>query len=121
MTIFTDPSVLYGGVRVGGLRISHVSGIDEPKTLMLTKTRGKKAEVVIHPIAALSPAEQKYIAESTEQLKATESLEELQGHGEMLKTKSKAIQNALRPIYAARLEELKQTDSDVNVPMETRK
>jgi len=50
MTLFCDPSVLFGGIRVGGIRISHLSGIDEPKTFLLTQTRGKKAEVAIHPI-----------------------------------------------------------------------
>ena len=55
MTLFCDPSVLYAGVRVGGLRISHLSGIEKPQPFLLTKSRGKKAEVVILPIEASSP------------------------------------------------------------------
>jgi len=108
MTLFCDPSVVFGGVRVGGVRISHLSGLAETKTFMLTKTRGKKEAVTVHPIAAISPEDQKYIAAATEELNAAESLEELQGHGEMLKTKSKAIQDAIRPAYATRLKALKQ-------------
>ncbi len=50
MTLYCDPSVLYAGVRVGGIRISHLSGIDKTKTLLLTKSRGKRAEFVIQPI-----------------------------------------------------------------------
>ncbi len=56
MTLFCDPTVLYAGVRVGGIRISHLSGIEKPQTFLLTKSRGKKAEVVILPIEASSPA-----------------------------------------------------------------
>ncbi len=111
MTLYTDPNIKFKGVRVGGLRISHLSGIDAPKTFMLTQTRGKKADVVIHPIAPLSPEDQKYITETTATLKAAETLKELQGHGEMLKTKSKPIQDALRPIYKARKDELEPADT----------
>jgi hypothetical protein len=110
MTLYRDPEVKYKGETVGGIRISHFSALSEPKTVRLTARRGSKIEWVACPLEtpSLSPEEQKYVAESTEQLKAAESLEELQGHGEMLKTKPKAIQDALRPIYATRLEELKQ-------------
>jgi hypothetical protein len=48
MTLFCDPSVRFGGVDVGGIRISHLSHIDRTKELSLTATRGKKAKHVIH-------------------------------------------------------------------------
>ncbi len=48
MTLFCDPSVRFGGVDVGGIRISHLSHIDRTKELSLTVTRGKKAKHVIH-------------------------------------------------------------------------
>jgi len=47
MTLFCDPSVRFGGVDVGGIRISHLSHIDRTKELSLTATRGKKAKHVI--------------------------------------------------------------------------
>ena len=50
ITLFCDPSVVYAGVRVGGVRISHLSGLDGPKTFLLTQTRGKKAEVIVKPL-----------------------------------------------------------------------
>lgn len=55
LTLFTDPSVVYAGVKVGGLRISHMSGLDNTRTLMLTKTRGEKAEVTILPLKTAPP------------------------------------------------------------------
>lgn len=47
-----DPTVMFGGVQVGGIRISHVSGIKEPMKIMLTTTRSKRAATVIGVIEA---------------------------------------------------------------------
>lgn len=47
MTLVGDPSVVFGGVRVGGIRIAAVSGIDAPRKIMLTTTRSKRAEYVV--------------------------------------------------------------------------
>ena len=44
MTLYCDPSVKFGGVQVGGIRISHVSGIETDISLMLTTTRSKRSE-----------------------------------------------------------------------------
>jgi hypothetical protein len=49
-TVFCDPEVVYGGVKVGGIRVSHVEGITAPRSLMLTVTRGKKREHLIQPL-----------------------------------------------------------------------
>lgn len=49
-TIYCDPDVSYGGVKTGGIRVSHMEGLDSPRTLMLTKTRGKKGATVIKPL-----------------------------------------------------------------------
>lgn len=42
-----DPSVVFGGVKVGGIRIAAVSGIDAPRRIMLTTTRSKRQETII--------------------------------------------------------------------------
>lgn len=49
-TIYCDPEVTWGGMKVGGIRVSHMEGLDAPRTLMLTKTRGKKGATVIKPL-----------------------------------------------------------------------
>lgn len=49
-TIFNDPTVTWAGVAVGGIRVSHMEGIDKPRQLQLTKTRGKKGAVTIQPL-----------------------------------------------------------------------
>lgn len=54
-TLFCDPEVTFGAARVGGIRISHMEGLKEPRTLQLTKTRGKKGATVIKPLEAPQP------------------------------------------------------------------
>ena len=47
MVVFCDPQVKWAGSAVGGIRISHLSYIQEKIRLMLTVSRGKKAPCVI--------------------------------------------------------------------------
>jgi hypothetical protein len=53
LTLFNDPSVKYGGVEVGGIRISHMEAIDAAKELVLTETRGKRKPYRIQPLIDL--------------------------------------------------------------------
>jgi hypothetical protein len=46
-----DPSVVFGGVSVGGIRISHLSGIGKPVTVKLTTTRSKRTDYTVKPLA----------------------------------------------------------------------
>lgn len=56
-TIYNDPTVTWAGAAVGGIRVSHMEGIERPLTLQLTKTRGKKGAVTIQPLAVTSAPE----------------------------------------------------------------
>lgn len=50
MTLYRDPTVAFGGLQVGGIRISHMSDIAEDKTVALLVTRGRKAPFKIKPL-----------------------------------------------------------------------
>lgn len=52
MTLYRDPAVAFGGIAVGGIRITHMSHIDREKVLPLTVTRGKKAPYKVSPLKA---------------------------------------------------------------------
>jgi hypothetical protein len=56
MTLFRDSKVQWGGMDVGGIRISHMSDISGVATLPLTVTKGKKAPFVVKPLSASAPA-----------------------------------------------------------------
>lgn len=50
MTLFRDPDVMFGGLKTGGIRISHMSHIEKPITAVLTATRGNKKPVTVQPL-----------------------------------------------------------------------
>lgn len=51
LTLFCDPTVTWGNQAVGGIRISHMSGITKSFSIMLTVTRGRKSEYVVQPLS----------------------------------------------------------------------
>ena len=50
MTIWRDPDVTWGGMAVGGIRISHMSGITEPTVLALTATKKARKPYRVLPL-----------------------------------------------------------------------
>ena len=50
LTLFRDPEVSYGGIRVGGVRISHMSHMDAPMAISLSEKRGKKTLFKVQPL-----------------------------------------------------------------------
>lgn len=57
MTLYNDPEVKFGGVKVGGIRISHLSDIPNDLSMSLTATRGKRAEYRVKKLTeAVYPA-----------------------------------------------------------------
>lgn len=50
MTLYCDPSVKFGGIALGGIRISHLSHINGHMNMMLTMSRGRKAQFVVKPL-----------------------------------------------------------------------
>ena len=106
MTLYRDPTVLWAGVKVGGIRISHLSGLSQPKTYIVTQSRGKRAEVLIKPIVSLSPDDLAEADAAAEAIAKADTLETLKAVGFVVKQKSKAVQDAVRPLYAKRRGEL---------------
>jgi len=50
MTLFNDPSVTWAGAAVGGIRISHMTGLTKPFSVALTATRGKRKPYTVEPL-----------------------------------------------------------------------
>lgn len=57
VTLYREPSIKFGGQTVGGIRISHMSHIDQRVEVMLQVTRGKREKFVVEPLPELTPAE----------------------------------------------------------------
>jgi hypothetical protein len=71
LTLYNDPEVKYGGVKVGGIRISHATGIDKEVILALTATKGQRKPYQVKPlvIAANTPAPDAKLAAATKRAK----------------------------------------------------
>lgn len=52
LTLYRDPTVAFGGLVVGGVRISHMSNISSDVVLAVTAKRGSKKPVTIKPLKA---------------------------------------------------------------------
>jgi hypothetical protein len=50
VTIYRDPDVKWGGMKVGGIRISHLSNIEREMVMALTETKGKRTPFIVKPL-----------------------------------------------------------------------
>ena len=57
LTIYNDPTVKWAGQEIGGVRVSHMSHIEKPLSVLLSVSRGKRQEFVIHPLTDPVPDE----------------------------------------------------------------
>lgn len=59
MRIYRDPKVAFGGMQVGGIRVSHMSHMRDKMMVAVNAAKGKKAPVVIEPLEPEKPTEDK--------------------------------------------------------------
>lgn len=50
LTLYCDEKIQFGGMAVGGIRISHMSHIDAPVTMALTATRASRKPFTVKPL-----------------------------------------------------------------------
>ena len=55
MTLYRDPKVAFGGMEVGGIRISHMSHLEKRLDLALTVTKAKRAPYRVEPLKQEGP------------------------------------------------------------------
>jgi hypothetical protein len=56
LTLYRDPTVKWGGLEVGGIRISHLSDIENTMTMALTATKGSRKPYTVKPLTAAPAA-----------------------------------------------------------------
>lgn len=118
LTLYRNPDVLFGGEKVGGIEISHMSGLTRPRELTLAVTRGKKKKYVVQPLKDI-------VSEWTGKLNACTTLDQLLALGAQLsKTQlSDDERKTLLNIYNAKGRDLKKSPkpdaTDLNAANET--
>jgi hypothetical protein len=50
LTLYRDDSVMFAGVEVGGIRISHVSDIQQPTKVLITTAKSKRRPITVEPL-----------------------------------------------------------------------
>jgi hypothetical protein len=50
MTLYRDPKVKWGGMEVGGIRISHMTGLEKAEVMALTETRSARKPYTVQPL-----------------------------------------------------------------------
>ena len=51
LTLYRDEDVMFGGVLVGGIRISHLSHLNKPLTMALAFAKSKRKPFTVQPLA----------------------------------------------------------------------
>lgn len=77
LTLYGDPTVVFGGAKVGGLRISHLSDIAEPVTMALTATRANRKPYTVKPLKVAEEAPAPTYEEMLADIKSAPTLDSL--------------------------------------------
>lgn len=75
MTLYRDPEVKFGGEKLGGIKISHLSHIEKAMNVDLTVAKGRRAPHRVQPLADAAPAPD-YLAQ-IESIGSKDALKEL--------------------------------------------
>jgi hypothetical protein len=62
LTLYRDEEVVFGGVAVGGIRISHMSHLQRETTMALTATKAKRKPFTVRPLVAEKPTDKAALA-----------------------------------------------------------
>lgn len=106
--LFCDPNVTWGGMKVGGIRISHMSHIERDMVIALTATKCKKVMATIKPLEVEQKrqpdphAAANWANEHMAQLGRIDTLDDLNAHIEA-GAKSVAKLEATRPVLHAKV------------------
>lgn len=63
ITLYRDPEVTWGGMAVGGIRISHMSHMDGPMVLALTATKKARKPFRVEPLVVAAGSPQRTLSQ----------------------------------------------------------
>jgi hypothetical protein len=70
MTLYRDDAVKFGGLDVGGIRISHLSHITRPVTMALTASRAARKPFTVQPLVAVEEPKKRTVATFLDEIEA---------------------------------------------------
>ena len=108
MTLFLDPTVTFGGMNVGGIRISHMSHIDGRKTMALTSSKARRSPYSVDVLEVqaapeTSPADiRDYLRNGLNKQTTSDALENVWEHADFVKkfdALPEPMQNEIKAVY----------------------
>ena len=96
MTLYRDDTVIFGGVPVGGIRISHMSHIKGTMTMALTASKSQRKPFVVQPLGDEAPILDIELLTEDADAAASKSLEDYQVFWKGI---GKAARDALLPVH----------------------
>lgn len=105
MTLYRDPKVKWGGMEVGGIRISHMSGLERAEVMALTETRAQRKPYTVQPLK-VAPTIDKVaegVAELIERIRTATDKDEIEGDPSVVKQRAWLVKN--RPDLAAQVDD----------------
>lgn len=125
MTLHRDPKVRFGGMEVGGIRISHMTDIAEPMQMALTVTKAKREMYLVRPLAAQEDKAAEIAkalvarideASSHAALEAITAEEMVVKQRAWLAEKRKELAKRVDEAVSARLADFDKTDEEEGIP-----
>lgn len=112
ITLFRDPDVTWAGMKVAGIRISHMSDIDGEKIISLTKSQGNKKPWMVKPLILTIPLTPEEIADmkNTGEESAAKGMDALKGWWQGLGKENQ------KQLGAAFLDEMKTIAAGIDSP-----
>ena len=101
VTLYLDPEISFGRDKVGGIRVSHLSGIDKPLTVSLSVSRGKRSPITVQPLTTAPEPSESAVVDALADINGAESMPALvaawdlagarkvQGHPDVIAAKDK--------------------------------
>lgn len=105
MTLFRDPDVVFGGIKTGGIRISHMSDIDKPVTVALTANKVQRKPYTVKPLA-IEEKKKKQIKIAENACIVADTLDENLSIDELIIETGTDLQNFLQYFNAAEINDL---------------
>lgn len=96
LTLYRDDTVTFGGQAVGGIRISHMSHIDQAITMSLTATKKSKKPFTVKPLKVAAVTEP--VADENNPLFAIGDKEAAKGVNEYMKWLGTLSEDAKKPL-----------------------
>lgn len=120
MTLYCDPEVVFGGLKVGGIRISHMSHISQPITTATTVSKAKRKPFTVQPLAVSAPpvqtvqtpsepATQDEIDDLSDLLTGAQTMDELKDAGKKIAATGMSDEQkaSMQSLYKAQLARIK--------------